>query len=63
MHFSLNRKTDDHYMIEVCRIMSSMDRVNTKQLFPLVEGSRRRGHSFRVRNKIFRGDLRKENSL
>jgi len=46
-------------MIEVYEIMRGMDRASREQLFPLVEGSITRGQSFRVRDRRFRGDLRK----
>ena len=36
-----------------------MDRVSRKQLFPSVEGSITRGHSFWMRGRRLRGDLRK----
>eukprot|EP00061_Rhincodon_typus_P004769 g23387.t1 len=34
-------------MIDVYKMMRGVDRVNREQLFPLVEGSITRGHSFR----------------
>ena len=41
------------------RDMDRVDRVDKKQLFPLVEGSVTRGHRFMVRARRFRGDVRK----
>ena len=40
------------------KVMRGMDRVDRKQLFPLVEGSVTRGHRFKVRGRRFREDLR-----
>ena len=39
--------------------MKGMDRKDREQLFPLIEGSVRRGHKLKVRGGRFRGDLRK----
>ena len=40
--------------------MRDKNRVDKEQLFPLVEGSVMRGHRFKVRDRKFRGDVRKK---
>ena len=42
-------------MTEVYKIMTGLDRVDRKQLFPLVEGSITRRHHFKVRGRWFWG--------
>ena len=46
-------------MIEVFKIMRSMDRVEREQLFPLLEGSVMRRHKLKMKSVRFMGDLRK----
>eukprot|EP00061_Rhincodon_typus_P017148 g45715.t1 len=49
-----NRRLRDD-LIEMYKIMKGMDRVDKKQLFPLVERSVTRGHGFKVRARRFSG--------
>ena len=45
-------------LIEVYKIMKGMDIVDSQMLFPKVEKSSTRGHRFKVRGEMFRGDVR-----
>ena len=51
--FSLEQRRLRGDMIEVYKIMMGIDRVDRKELFPLVEGSITRGHRFKVRGRRF----------
>lgn len=42
-------------MTEVHTIMSSIDRLNSRKLFPIAVVNKTRGHRFRIRRKRFRG--------
>ena len=45
-------------LIEVYKMFTLKDRVDKDKLFPLVEGSRTRGHNLKIRAKTFRRDIR-----
>ena len=45
-------------LMEVYKIMSGIDRVDSEMLFPRVEKSSTRGHRFKVHGEKFRGDVR-----
>ena len=55
--FSLERRRLRGDLIEVYKVMSGMDRVDSQMLFPRVEKSSTRGHRFKVRGEKFRGDV------
>ena len=57
--FSLEQRKLRGDLIEVYKIMRDMDRVDREQLFPLVEGSVRRGHRFKVRAGSLGGYVKK----
>ena len=51
--FSLEQRRLRDDLIEVYKIMRGMDRVDSQKLFPRVEESITRGHSFKVRGARF----------
>ncbi|XP_067867232.1 SH3 domain-containing protein 21 isoform X2 [Heterodontus francisci] len=53
--FSLEKRTLRSDLIEVFKVMRGLDRVDREELFPLVKGSRTRGHRF----KLFEHALKK----
>ena len=55
--FSLERRRLRGDLIDVYKIMSGMDRVDSQILFPRVERSSTRGHRFKMRGEKFRGDV------
>ena len=52
--FSLERRRLRGDLVEVYKIMSGMDRVDSQMLFPRVEKSSSRGHRFKVHGEKFR---------
>ena len=52
--FSLEQRRLRGNLIEVCKIMRDMDKVDKEHLFPLVEGSVTSGHKLKVRGGRFR---------
>ena len=46
-------------LIETYRILTGLDRVDSKRMFPMVGESRTRGHSLRIRGKPFRTEVRR----
>ena len=55
--FSLERWRLKGNLTEVYKIMKGMDRVDSQKLFPRVEESITRGHRFKVRGVMFKGDV------
>ena len=45
-------------LIEVYKIMTSLERVDSQSLFPRVKGSMTRGHRLKVRGGKFKRDVR-----
>ena len=56
--FPLERRRMRGDLIEVYKIMTGLDRVDSQSLFPRVEGSVTRGHRLRVRGGKFKRDVR-----
>ena len=46
-------------LIETYKILTVLDRVDSERMFPMVGGSRTRGHSLRIRVKPFRTEVRR----
>ena len=46
-------------LIEIYKILTGLDRVDSERIFPLVGESRTRGHSLRIRGKPFRTEVRR----
>eukprot|EP00061_Rhincodon_typus_P009876 g33702.t1 len=47
------------YLIETYRILRCLDTVDMEKMFPLGEGARTKGHSFRVKGRLFRTEMRR----
>jgi len=45
-------------LIETYKILTGLDRVESERMFPMVEESRTRGCSLRIRGKPFRTEVR-----
>ena len=54
----LERRRLRRDLIEVYKIMKGMDRVDSQELFPSVEESITWGHSLKLREARFKGDVR-----
>ena len=46
-------------LTETCRVVKGLDRVDVERMFPLVEESRTRGHSLRIKGRSFRKEMRR----
>ena len=46
-------------LIETYKILTGLDRVASERMFPMVGESRTRGHSWRIRGKPFRTEVRR----
>ena len=46
-------------LIETCKILTGLDRVDSEGIFPMVGESRIRGHRLKIRGKPFRTEVRR----